>query len=280
MKRTICIMVLIFSLSIGTAFAQSMSGTVREISGTVEIKPPGAADFAAASIGDSLTEETVISTGFRSTALVELGSAVITVRPLTRLTMLEISTSDGVENLNVNLQAGRVRVDVNPPAGTRASMSVSSPSATASVRGTEFWFDGKNLSVGEGSVDFRGRRGNNVTVNAGSVSGVSSDGKATYARYTGVGKGSTSSGSGDTSVDSEETVVTLVSNDDNAGLLPGTTFLDQGSSTIDVGPSPDPVPGTDSTPGPGSDDRPPGSNGGNGGNGGGGTGGVTIGIEY
>ena len=279
MRRMIVIFVLILFLSVGFAFGQAI-GTVREISGTVEIKPPGAADFNAASVGDSLTEDTVISTAFRSTAIVEFGSTTISVRPLTRLTMLEISSSEGVESLNVGLQAGRVRVDVNPPAGTRASMSVSSPSATASVRGTEFWFDGRNLSVGEGSVDFRGRRGTNVAVNAGFASTVTREGRASTARYTGAGRASAAAAASDdgesvTDVDTEDSIVILTGADGEVGLLPGNLFLEQGSGTIEVGPSPDPVPDAPPPITPGPETRPP--NGGNGGNGGGG---VDIGIQY
>ena len=56
-------------------------------------------------------------------------------------------------------------------------MSVSSPSATASVRGTSFEFDTRNLSVHSGSVVFQGNRGRMMMVNAGSASKVESDGK-------------------------------------------------------------------------------------------------------
>jgi hypothetical protein len=89
------------------------------------------------------------------------------VRPLTRLTLTEIKATSGSESLNVNLQSGRVRVDVNPPAGAKASMSVSSPSATASVRGTSFEFDTRNLNVISGNVIFKGIRGVSTIITAG-----------------------------------------------------------------------------------------------------------------
>ena len=72
-----------------------------------------------------------------------------------RLTLTEVQASGGEEKLNVNLHAGRVRVDVNPPAGAKASMSVSSPNATASVRGTSFFSDTRNLQVEQGTVLFK-----------------------------------------------------------------------------------------------------------------------------
>ncbi|MDR2730531.1 MAG: FecR domain-containing protein [Treponema sp.] len=52
--------------------------------------------------------------------------------------MTEIQNLTELETLNVNLQTGRVRVDVKPPAGTKASTTVKGPEATASVRGTIF----------------------------------------------------------------------------------------------------------------------------------------------
>jgi hypothetical protein len=166
-------------------FAQN--GIIRELSGTVELKNPGAADYVPAKTGDTVSQKTVISTGFKSSTLVQVGSAVLTVRPLTRLTLTEISAASGAETLNVNLQAGRVRVDVNPPAGTRAAMSVSSPSATASVRGTSFEFDTRNLYVNHGTVSFKGSRGSGVLVSAGSSSQVQTDGKAVHPVETKIG---------------------------------------------------------------------------------------------
>ncbi|MDR2574992.1 MAG: FecR family protein [Treponema sp.] len=161
-------------------FAQN--GVIKELSGTVELKPAGAAAFAPASAGAQVRLDTVISTGFKSTALVEVGSAIITIRPLTRLTLTEISASQGTETFNVSLQAGRVRVDVNPPAGTKASLSVSSPSATASVRGTSFFFDTMNVNVREGTVAFKGNAGYTVQVGAGSFSGIGAYSIATGAQ--------------------------------------------------------------------------------------------------
>jgi len=173
MKKIIPFILLVF-ISIAV-FAQN--GIMRELSGTVEIKRPGAASFTAARAGDSITRDTIISTGFKSTALVEVGSAVLTVRALTRLALTEIAAASGTETLNVDLQAGRVRVDVNPPSGTRAQATITSPVATASVRGTSFEVDTKSVRVTSGSVSFSGNRGKPAVVNAGSNSRVEADGK-------------------------------------------------------------------------------------------------------
>jgi len=158
------------------AFAQS--GVIKELTGEVELKPAGASAFVPATAGATVARDTVVSTGFKGTAIIAVGSSVITVRPLTRLTLAEIQTTSTTENINVNLQAGRVKVDVKPPAGTKANFTVQSPSATASVRGTSFDFDTVNLKTYEGKVSFSGKFGAPMMVHAGGVSFVGRDGKA------------------------------------------------------------------------------------------------------
>ena len=172
MKKNIFAILMV--LTALNAFA--LNGVITEISGEVEVKNPGSSDFTAASVGEQLNQAAVISTGFNSTALIQVGSALLTVRPLTRLTLAEIQAASGEETLNLNLQAGRVRVDLNPPSGTRATMSVSSPNATASVRGTSFEFDTRNIQVFSGSVGFRGKQNRETRLGAGSGAGIDAQG--------------------------------------------------------------------------------------------------------
>jgi len=174
MKKEIIAIVL--TLAAAGVFAQN--GVIKEMSGTVELKKANSNVFAAAKAGDIVNQDTVVSTSFKSTALIEVGSTVIMVRPLTRLTLTEIRVSSESETLNVNLQAGRVRVDVKPPAGGKASMSVSTPSATASVRGTSFELDTRNLYVISGNVLFKGTRGTATLVTTGSNSTTDQNGSA------------------------------------------------------------------------------------------------------
>jgi hypothetical protein len=120
-----------------------------------------------------------VSTGFKGTAIITVGSTTILVKPLTRLSLSKIQLSSGSENLNMNLQAGRVRVDVKPPEGTKTNFTVQSPSATASVRGTSFEFDTLNLKVLEGTVVFLGNSGKiQMSVPAGFTTTLNKDGGA------------------------------------------------------------------------------------------------------
>jgi hypothetical protein len=177
MTRKIPVFFLTVFLTLPVLGVFAQNGTVKELSGAVELKFSGSQDFVPAKTGDRISQDTVISTGFKSSALIEVGSAIITVRPLTILTLKEIGSSADSENLNMNLRAGRVRVELTPPAGTKASMSVSSPAATASVRGTIFDFDTRNISVERGAVAFRGNRGGLARVNAGSQGRLDNNGK-------------------------------------------------------------------------------------------------------
>ncbi|MCL2067726.1 MAG: FecR family protein [Treponema sp.] len=158
-------------------FAFAQNGVIQELTGEVELKHAGATVFVPAFAGDIVALNTIVSTGFRSTAIVAVGSSTIVVRPLTRLSLAEISAGSGTENINLNLQAGRVRVEVRPPAGTRTSFNVQSPSATASVRGTTFDSDTNNVDVIDGDVLFGNRQGPGVLISKGGSGSVGADGK-------------------------------------------------------------------------------------------------------
>jgi hypothetical protein len=160
--------VTIFILTGFYAFAQD--AFIDQLAGTVEIKHSKETSFTAAKKGDVLFQDTVISTKFRSYAIVKIGGTTISVRPLTVLSLAEIQKLDESETVNVSLHMGRVRVDVKPPAGTKAIITVSSPTATASVRGTNFEFDINNLYVNEGTVSFAGANGQTVLVGEGGTS--------------------------------------------------------------------------------------------------------------
>jgi hypothetical protein len=156
------------------------NGVIKEFSGTVELKRAGQSTFVPAKAGDAVEKDTVVSTSFKSTALITVGNTVITVRPLTSLTLKEITASMESETLNLSLQTGKVRVDVKPPAGSRVNTTVSTPTATASVRGTSFEIDTMSISVLEGTVAYKGKKGAVMFVSAGSSSLIREDDKAVY----------------------------------------------------------------------------------------------------
>jgi len=178
MKKTLLLSLLLAGAALCTVAqrAVALSGVISECTGTVELKRAGAAAFIAAKNGDEVAQDTIVSTGFRSTAVIKVGSSTIAVRPLTRLSLAEIASESDSESLKVDLQAGRVRVDVKPPAGTKTSAVVQSPRATASVRGTEFEFDTVNLRVYEGTVMLEGDDSMAIPVSVGATSFVNQGG--------------------------------------------------------------------------------------------------------
>jgi len=129
------------------------AAVIREITGTVELKRPGEA-WTAANPGDRIDRATIISTSFRSTAILAVGSSTLVVRPITRLSLENLLIQNKTEMVNINLRSGRVRVDVTPAAGNKSNFTVRSPSAVASVRGTSFEMDTISIQVLEGTVSY------------------------------------------------------------------------------------------------------------------------------
>lgn len=149
MKRTGLCIIFAFFCALGI-FAQT--ATVTEIAGKVEYQVAGK-EWRPARVGDILSKGTLISTGFKSTAVLKIANTMLTVKPVTRLSLEEIvKTQDGTQT-QVFLVSGRVAADVTPQKDQKTDFKVSSPTATASVRGTSFEFDGVNIIVERGKVE-------------------------------------------------------------------------------------------------------------------------------
>jgi hypothetical protein len=156
-------------IACGAVSLWAQTAVIREMSGTVEVKAPGSVEWTAAVVGQNIDNATVISTGFKSTALISLGNSAITVHPLTRLTLETLREVQNTQEVELYLQTGRVKADVHPPSGGKVDFTVWSPTITASVRGTSFEFDGLRLSVAEGRVHVSGNDGTGVYVGAGNA---------------------------------------------------------------------------------------------------------------
>jgi hypothetical protein len=158
-KRMMLIAGLAFLPGFGALYAQEAEDSltiIREISGTVEVKAPDATAWTPASRGQVLELRSLISTGFKSSALIAIGNSTLSVQPLTRLSLEKLIRAGNEEKVDLNLRAGRVRASVRPPEGGTTDFTVRSPTATASVRGTVFEFNGTELRVAEGRVHLSG----------------------------------------------------------------------------------------------------------------------------
>ena len=182
MKR-LTVLLLIFACAFPLAAAEAL---IKEISGTVELKLPGTEAWIPANAGDLVQAATFISTGFKSTAILAIGNSTVSVRPLTRMSLEDFLELDNSETVNIQLRAGRVRAEVSPPAGGKTTFTVSSPMATASVRGTVFEFNTVRLWVSSGLIAFEPKetradvRRRQVLVRAGQGSWVDSDTRAAW----------------------------------------------------------------------------------------------------
>ena len=136
-----------------TAHLFAQTAVIREMTGTVELKTPGSQDWIPARVGDTIESETIISTGFRSSAVLQTGSSTVIVRAITNLSLRSIVENND-ETTGVELRSGRIRVEVNPPAGTRANLNVQTPMTVSAVRGTSFELNILNIKVIEGTVRF------------------------------------------------------------------------------------------------------------------------------
>lgn len=168
---------LLLSLFGAAAALAAQEMAVKETSGVVEAKLPGANMWLPVRAGQIIQPDTLLSTGFNSGARIVAGDAVLTMHPLTRIHTAESSspqgdTPQGGVRVEITLHAGRIRVDAetNVALIVRASASVVSGMSA----GFAFDFDGAYVRVYEGRVHIAGGEragayvgaGQRVTVNA------------------------------------------------------------------------------------------------------------------
>ena len=85
MKRYI-IGILALGIIAGTLPLMALDGQIVTITGKVEAQD-ASGTWKAAKAGDSIRAGTMLSTGFKSEATVKLGASILTVKPLTRMTL-------------------------------------------------------------------------------------------------------------------------------------------------------------------------------------------------
>jgi hypothetical protein len=171
--KRIIVLVMFAGVSLLSVLAQEASFS--EVNGKVEYQL-GKDSWKPAKVGDKVGKGVVISTGFKSTAVLMIGKSAISIKPLTRMTLEDIVKTEGGTQSQLFLLAGRVKADIPPQPGQTTEFKVKSPTATASVRGTGFEFDGVNLIVERGSVQLMTATGQTRMVGAGEFSYVARGG--------------------------------------------------------------------------------------------------------
>jgi len=177
LSKILCAAVLITACCVTALVAQT--ARFESVQGTVEVKQPGG-DWVPAASGMNIEKATLISTGFKSSAVVKVGGSTLQVRALTRLSLEEILAKEGSDTVELFLQTGRVRADVKPPENGKIDFTLKTPSITASVRGTIFDLDTNNLKVDEGTVHLAAT----TAPRRGSASGAATSGTADPAAAT------------------------------------------------------------------------------------------------
>ena len=165
--KRLSILCMILSLAAAAmASAADLEATVVKITGKAEIQKDGA--WVALAVGQVLPVGATVSTGFRSELQLRIGPSTVAVKALTRLTIRDLVQTGGAAKTDLYLAVGKISADVNKSdTVTEQKFTVGSPVSTASVRGTSFTFDGVNLTVQRGVVDFGDLRGNTVQVPVG-----------------------------------------------------------------------------------------------------------------
>ncbi len=171
-KYTIAVLMILIAASL---FAADLTAVIKEISGKVEVMAPGGS-WKKASTGMKINTGDSISTGFRSQAILTLGASQVIVKQLTRMELAELVEKEGTVRTGLNLRVGKIKARVRTTAGLRQNFRLTSPVSTAAVRGTEFEYDGVNLTVYEGSVAFTNPLGQGRLIPAGTASELAESG--------------------------------------------------------------------------------------------------------
>ena len=115
-------------------YAFALDGVVMEVLGKVEKQVDNS--WVALKKGDILVPGDIVSTGFKSEAVISIGESVITVKALTRMTIEQLFEKNKNHVSSVYLDVGSISADVKPVTDKRVGFTVKTPAVTASVRGT------------------------------------------------------------------------------------------------------------------------------------------------
>lgn len=159
----------LFVVAVCASAGAQVAASFEDVSGKVEYRVPGGS-WQAASVGDQVGPGAVLSTGFGSEAALSVGESVLVVEALTRLELEELIRREGVVDSDMYLSVGRVRAEVRDTEGVSPTVRLRSPEVVASVRGTDFVFDGRKLAVEEGTVLLANRIGEERAVTAAQTS--------------------------------------------------------------------------------------------------------------
>lgn len=88
-------------------------------------------------VGAVLKKGDSVTTGYTSTVMLDFGYATLTVTPITQLRIDEFTNKENIAKTQLYLRIGTVQARVRNVPAIRSDFSVSTPTANASIRGSE-----------------------------------------------------------------------------------------------------------------------------------------------
>lgn len=175
LKKTIIAAV----LAVATIFsASALEATVLSVKGKVEVQK--GASWIPVKAGDVIQKGAVISTGFKSEAVLKVKESKFTLASLTRITVEQLAETSAKDETQLYLDSGKVGFDVAKSENKKVGFKVRSPVATASVRGTAGEISsGGVLKVLVGMVGFGGPEASSAAVADAPSDFVPEDGTST-----------------------------------------------------------------------------------------------------
>ena len=139
-----------------SAFADK--AVVLSVTGKVEVERNGA--WVPLQKDALISEGDVISTGFKSEAVIKYQESVMKLGAVTRVTLEKLAASSEKDTVAVYLNTGDVRSSVSRAQNKRVNYTVRNSVAVASVRGTDFAFDGRGvITCYDGGIGVRSASG-------------------------------------------------------------------------------------------------------------------------
>jgi hypothetical protein len=112
---------------------------VIEVRGDVKHAPVDSEDWQPVQVDEEYPEQTVILTGLRSSAKLQIGAddtyTLVVVEPVTKTLLTEAYTTADSKHVNIGVGYGQIRAGV-AEGGLKSEFTVASPVATLSKRGT------------------------------------------------------------------------------------------------------------------------------------------------
>ena len=147
-KKSVCAALAALCIALPLCAAPA---TVVSAEGKVEVERNG--KWVSLAANDTVSEGEVISTGFKSKAVLRYQGSVLQLGALTRVTLEKLVSGEQNDTVAVYLNTGAVKSTVQRAENRRVNYTVRNPVAVASVRGTEFDFAGDGaISCAEGAV--------------------------------------------------------------------------------------------------------------------------------